>query len=143
MWHVAAAGAMWCHSSTITIAALAWIGIASALPEDAESGCTSAACIWAKLRERGLVRDAGVVATRRTEKAYSSAGEPRQYYAYYQRPAYRQPTANYQSSHVEGKTVIRNLFELILVSAFDNLRDTLDTVVVHFIVLHYIVYYLS
>ena len=135
---------MRCRSSIITFAALAWIGIASAQPEDAESGCTSAACIWAKLRERGFVRDAGVVATRRTEEAaYSSAGEPRQYYAYYQRPAYRQPTANYQSSHVAGKTAVRNLFELILVSAFDNLRDTLDTVVVHFIVLHYIVYYLS
>ena len=100
VWFVVVA-AMRCHYSMIAVAALvAWIGIASALPEDSESGCTSAACIWARLRERGLVRDTSVAATRRAEGGYG-AGQPRQYYAYYERPEYRQPAANYQSS---GKT---------------------------------------
>ena len=111
---------MRCHFSITTVAALAWIGIASALPADSESGCTSAACIWAKLSGRGLAPDAGMVATRRrTEEGYS-AGEPRQYYAYYERPAYRQPAANYQSSHVAGKTMVRNQFEFKIVFAFDE-----------------------
>ena len=103
MWPVAAAAALRCRHSIIAVAALvAWIGTASALPEaDSESGCTSAACIWARLREGGLVSDAGAAANRRAEGGYG-AGQPRQYYAYYERPEYRQPAANYQSS---GKTV--------------------------------------
>ena len=106
---------MRCRISIIPVSVLVWIGIASALPEDSESGCTSAACIWARLRERGLVRDpaaSAAVATRRAEEGgyAGGAGEPRQYYAYYERPAYRQPSANYQHSPVAvaGKKVVWN-----------------------------------
>ena len=83
-------------------------GLACALPADSESGCTSAACIWGRLTEWGFVRDAAgsEVVSRRTERGYGGAtGGQGQYYAYYERPAYRQPASSYQSSHVAGKII--------------------------------------
>ena len=97
----------------VVAAALACIiGLACALPADSESGCTSAACIWGRLKEWGFVRDAagGEVASRRTERGYGGAtGGQGQFYAYYERPAYRQPASSYQSSHVAGKTIVWDL----------------------------------
>ena len=98
------------YSVIVVAAALACIiGLACALPADSESVCTSAECIWARLREWGFVHDAAgsEVASRRTERGYGGAQRGQgQYYAYYERPAYRQPASNYQSSHVAGKTIL-------------------------------------
>ena len=114
---------MRCHLSLIPVAAAlaCIIGLACALPADSESGCTSAACIWARLSEWGVVRDAagGEVASRRTERGYGGAtGEQGQYHAYYDRPAYRQPASNYQSSHVAGKTIVWHLNHLEFMVTF-------------------------
>ena len=83
-------------------------GIASAaFPETAaaaaasESGCATAACLWAKLRERGA---AG------TGRAHG-AERPRRQYAHYGSTTYgaygqRRPVVNYyQSAHVDGEEI--------------------------------------